>query len=335
MAYKGDSTSSKVRRKTTVVQETCALTSEMKAANIAMLVRKASGPDRWRAIIDQSGSSTDDLLDHKRQDITAENTGTSSSDVLTPDVRIIDVGKYVNRPVSSIDRQDINTNKDGELTPQHTHGGGNPHILEVFEPKEVNLRTRVGKLEEGHCKGVSGCKVIAERGESSAEELPLNTPNPEGKDVEVEHEKFDVGKYVNRPISPIDREAIKTNKDGENPCEERSCENIPQHTHRGGNAQLLEVSEPKEANLSMSFGKPKEDHCQGVRVTTERGDSPVGKSPLSNPNPEDEEVEVDHVNKGGRPASGEVEEDKDKNEGDLEEAGGSTLIGSLRKNMLG
>lgn len=336
MAYKGDSTSSKVRKKTTVVQETCALTSEMKAANIAMLVRKASGPDRWRAIIDQSGSSTDeDLLDHKRQDITAENTGTSSNDVRIPLVRILDVGKYVNTPVSFIDRQDIYTNKDGENTTQHTHGGGNPHLLEVFEPKEGNLSTRVGKLEEGHCKGVSGYKVTAERGESPAEELPLSTPNPVGIDVEVEHEKFDVGKYVNRPISSIDREGIKTNKDGENPCEERSCENNLQHTHRGGNDQLLEVSEPQEANLSMSFGKLKENHCQGGRVTSERGGSPAGKTPLSNPNPEDEEVEVDHVNEGGRPAPGEVEEDKDKTEGDMEEAGGSTLIGSLRKNMLG
>lgn len=185
IAYKEDSTSSKVRKKTTDVQETCDVKSEMKAANMANLVRKASGSDRWRASIDQSGSSIEeDLLDYKRQDISAENTCTSSSDVLIPVVRILDVGKYVNRPVPSIDRENIN-NKDRGYSLQHTHKGGNPHLLEVFELMEGNLR--VGKLKDGHRQGVSGSKVIAERGESPAEELPLNIPGPEGKDVEVEH----------------------------------------------------------------------------------------------------------------------------------------------------
>ena len=213
MAYKGDSTSSKVRKQKPVVQGTCALTSEVKAGNISMLVRKASGPDRWRAIIDQSGSSSDeDLLDHKREEITAKITGTSSSDVLIPVVRILDFEKYVNRPVSSIDRQDINTNKDGENTPQHAHGGGNPHLLEVFELKERNLSTRVGKLEEGHCKGVSASKVVAERGESPAEELPLNTPNPEDKDVEVQH--------VNKRGRPAPGEVEKDKDKNEGDLEE-------------------------------------------------------------------------------------------------------------------
>lgn len=166
------------------------------------------------------------------------------------------------------------------------------------------------------------------------QDIPAENTSTSSSDVLVSVMRtFDVGKYVNRPISSIDGEGIKTNKDGENPCEERNCESNPQQTLRGGNAHLLEMCKPKDGNLS--FGKLNEGHCQGVRVTTERVDSPPAKSPLNNPNPEGEEIEVDHVNKGGRPASGEAEQDKDKIKGDLEEPGGSTLIGSIRKNMLG
>ena len=214
-------------------------------------------------------------------------------------------------------------------------------VLETYVPK-TEMATANVAIEPKASRPDQWRAIIHQSSSSSEEDLLDDTKqdipanDTSSSDVQVSVLRaFDVRKYVNRPISSIDRENIKTNKDGENPCEERSFENNPQHTHRGGNAQLLEVSEPKEANLSMRFGKLKEDQCQGVRVTTERGDSPAGNSPLSNPNPEDEEVEVDHVNKGGRPAPGEVEKEKDKNEGDLEEAGGSILIGSLRKNMLG